>query len=87
VDRVLGSDDEERFRQAAGSAVGGHLVLLHGLEQRALTLRSRPVDLIGQHDLSEQGPLDETEVAGVALEDRRADDVRRQQSLVNWMRL
>jgi len=34
-------------------AADGDSVLLHGLEQSALRLRSRPIDLVGKHDLSE----------------------------------
>ena len=50
-------DDEERCRQRVRGAVRGHLPFLHRFEQRALRLRRRAVDLVGEHELREHGPL------------------------------
>ena len=54
--RILGRDDEKRFRQRPGFALGGDLALFHGFQQRALALGRRPIDLVGQHHLSKQRP-------------------------------
>ena len=58
------------------------LLLLHRLEERGLRLRGRPVDLVGQEDVREDGAPLELEVPaplGVLDDDVRADDVRRHQ--------
>ena len=55
-------------------------VLLHRLEQRALRLGRRAVDLVGEDDVGEDGPLAELEDLAAALrvvDDRRAEDVGR----------
>ena len=44
-------------------AAGGHLPLLHGLQQGGLRLRRRPVDLVGQDQIGEQRPRDEPQLA------------------------
>ena len=62
---------------------GGHAVLLHRLQQRRLRLGRRAVDLVGEHDVGEDRPVDEAERAPagrvVLLEDVGAGDVRRHQ--------
>ena len=79
VRRVLRRDDEERFGQRIGLAVGRDLVLFHGLEQRALRLGRRAVHFVGEHELREDRPAMEAELARVGFEHRHADDVGRQQ--------
>jgi hypothetical protein len=62
-----------------GSIADRHLPLLHGLEERALHLGRRAVDLVGQHEVGE----DRTELRGeLALElvvDDGPDQVGRQE--------
>ena len=60
-------------------AVDGDLLLLHRLEQRGLRLRRGPVDLVGEHDLGNDRPGAELEVAGLLVVDRDAGDIARQQ--------
>ncbi len=64
-----------------GSPAGRHLMFLHRLEQRRLRLGRGAVDLVGQHDVGEDRPLDEAEGAPargqVFLDDLRAGDVGR----------
>ena len=68
LDGVLGSHHEEGIRQRVGLVADGHLMLLHGLEQGALYLGGRTVDLIGQD-----------EVLILLRIDHRTDHVGRQQ--------
>ena len=63
LDRVLRRQDEERVGQAVPLAADGHLPLLHRLEQRGLGLGRGPVDLVGQHDVGEDRPAEELELA------------------------
>src|SRR6185503_19757445 len=79
VERVLRRDHEERVRQRPGRALRGHLVLLHRLQEGALRLRARPVDLVGEDDVREDGAGVEAEGRGRAIEDGDPDDVGRQQ--------
>ena len=79
VRRIARCDDEERCRQRVGRAVGRHLAFLHRFEQRALRLRRRAVDLVGEDELREHGTLVELEAAAVAMEHRDAEHVGRQQ--------
>ena len=58
------------------------VLLLHRLEHRRLRLRWGAVDLVGQHDVGEDRPVDELELApaaGRVLEDVGAGDVHRHQ--------
>ncbi len=73
--RILRRDDEERIRQFARGAVDGDLLFGHRLEQGALRFRRRAVDLVGQHELGEQGPRVELERAALALVHAHADNV------------
>ena len=77
--RILRGDDEERLGQRHRLAVERHLMLFHGLEQRALRLRRRTVDFVGQHQLREYRAALEPELAGFAVEDRDAEHVGGQQ--------
>ena len=61
--------------QRPGAAVGGDLVLLHGLEEGRLGARGGPVDLVGQQHLGEDGAGAEGEVGGPLVEDARPGDV------------
>src|SRR5712692_6318384 len=55
-----------------------HPRLVHGLEQARLRLRRGAIDLVGQHDVGEERPGLEHELADLGLPDRYAQDVRRQ---------
>ncbi len=65
--------------QGMGLAADRDLPLLHRLEQGALDLGRRAVDLVGQDQVGENGPAVGAEFAGLRLEDHRADDVARQE--------
>ena len=52
-DRVLSSHHEERLRKLESLLTDCHLTLLHRLQKSRLHLRRRTVDLIGQHEISE----------------------------------
>jgi hypothetical protein len=77
LDRVLGRHDREGRREEVGDAVGGHLVLLHRLEQRGLGLWRRPVDLVAEHEVREHRPGPEHQLATGLVEHSRTSDVRR----------
>jgi len=79
LDRVLRGDDEERGGQLARLAVQRHLPLLHRLEQRALRLGRRAVDLVGEHDRMEDRPGVEAERMRLRVVDRHAEHVGRQE--------
>jgi hypothetical protein len=69
---------KKRLRQRSGFALGGHLPFFHGFEQGALRLRGGAVDFVGQQHLREYRAGQEPEIAALAVEDRDAEDVRRQ---------
>ena len=75
LDRVLGREQEERRGEPARDAVHGHLPLGHRLEERRLRLLGGAVDLVDEHDVGEDRPRPELEVARLLVEDRRARDV------------
>ena len=79
VGRVLGGDDEKGARQITGLTFSRNLAFLHGFEQRALGFGGGAVDLVGQYQLGENRAGQEAELALVAVEDRNAGDVGRQQ--------
>ena len=58
-----------------GFAGDRHLALLHHLEQRALHLRRRAVDLVGEQQVAEHRPERGVELAGLLVVDARADEV------------
>ena len=60
-------------------AIDRHLVLLHRFQQRRLRLGRGAVDLVGEQHLREDRPLAQDELVRVAVEDRRAGHVGRQQ--------
>ena len=53
LDRVLGREHEERVRHRVRLVADRDLALLHHLEQRALDLGRRPVDLVGEQEVRE----------------------------------
>ena len=61
-----------------GPALDGHLLLLHGLEER-MGLGRGAVDLVREQQSGEDRTLPELEVAGPLVEDERARDVTGQQ--------
>ena len=81
LDRVLRREDEERPLERIRPAGGGHVVLLHRLEQRRLRLGRCPVDLVGQDDLGEDRPRHEAKrpMPRLFVEDLGAGDVGRHQ--------
>ena len=79
LDRVLGSDDEERIGHRVGRAVDRRLTLLHAFEERGLGLRGRAVDLVGEDDLAEDRAWPELELLRLLVVDRQSGHVRGQQ--------
>ena len=77
--RILRGHDEERRGQGVRHAIDRHVRFLHRLEQRALRLGRRAIDLIDQHHLRKQRPGVKNEALLLAVENGIADDVRRQQ--------
>ena len=53
LDRVLGSDHDERLRHRVGVAADRDLLLGHQFEHGRLHLGRGPVDLVGQHEVGE----------------------------------
>ncbi len=64
-----------RSGQREGLAADGHLLLLHRLQQRALHLGGRAVDLVRQQEVGEDRPLLHREVAGALVVDHGADQI------------
>ena len=77
LDRVLRREDEERVRDLVRLAADRDLPLLHHLEQRALDLGRRPVDLVGEQQVREHRAQRRPELAGLLVVDARADEVGR----------
>ena len=61
LDRVLGGENKERLVEFVVLASGRDALLLHRFEQRGLRLGWRPVDLIGEQQVGENGALLELE--------------------------
>jgi hypothetical protein len=79
LDRVLGGEHEEGLGERVRLVADGHLVLLHGFEERALDLCGRTVDLVGEDDLGEdRAPLRREGPVARAV-DEGADQVGGQQ--------
>ena len=72
---VLRGHHEKGRLERVGPPVDGHLPVVHGLEQRALRARRRPVDLVGQHQVREHRPGVELELARRRIEHRHAEHV------------
>src|SRR5206468_8710450 len=66
---------QERIRHAMRLATDRDLPLLHDLEQRALHLGRRAVDLIGEKQIGEDGAERRLELAVLLVVDPRADEV------------
>ena len=79
LDGVLGGDDHERRVDGVGDVVDGGLALLHAFEQAGLGLGRGPVDLVGQHDVGEDGAGTELELPALLVEDADAGDVAGEQ--------
>ena len=79
VTRVLGGDHEERSGHPPADTVGGHLALLHDLEQRGLGLGAAAVDLVADEHVGEHRALPERELAGSLVEHHHPGDVGREQ--------
>jgi hypothetical protein len=76
---VLGGHDQEGIRQRVRGVADRHLAFLHRLQQRRLHLGRRAVDLVGQHQVGEDGALLGHELAPGLVVDHRADDIGRQE--------
>ena len=78
LDRILrGHHQERRFQFMRGGAAGDR-ALLHRFQQRGLRLRRGAVDLVGQHQVRENGPGLEAQrlaAAVVVLHNHAAHDV------------
>ncbi len=76
-DGVLGRHDQERRLQLMGRRTAGNGMLLHGFEQRGLSLGCRAIDFVGQHEMREDRPSLESEGFGAAfgIDNHAADDV------------
>jgi hypothetical protein len=81
LDRILGREHEEGEVELVRRAPIRHRMLLHRLEQRRLRLGRRPVDLVGEHDIREDGAAREREEPPtcrmILLEHFGAEDVAR----------
>ena len=89
LERVLRREDDERLVEREGLAAHRDAVLLHRLEQRALRLGRGAVDLVGQDDVGEDGPLRNSNtlpppcVSSMTVVPMMSAGIR---SGVNWMR-
>ena len=83
LDRILRGQHEERTIEIEPRAAHGHLVLLHGLEQRGLRLRRGPIDFVREQDVGEDRAADEPDdpAAGrpIFLDHFRTENVGRHQ--------
>ena len=78
----MSRDHEERFRQFVRCLPNGDFAFLHRLQQSGLRLGRRAVDFVGQQNVGEDRPLDETEFSPPAFtlfQNVGAGDVRRHQ--------
>ena len=60
---VLGRQNKERLRKFTVNTAGGYPMLLHGLQQGALCLGRRTVDLISQNNVRENRPFHKFKLA------------------------
>ena len=74
-DRILGGHHHERLIERVGRVADGHLLLLHRLEQGALHLGRRSVDLVRQHEVREDRALLGGELAALLVVDDGAGHV------------
>ena len=76
--RILRRQHEERIGQRMRHAIHGDVIFLHALEQRALRFWRRAIHLIDEDNLRKERPRMKHEPLLLAVENRIADDVRRQ---------
>src|SRR4030067_1439187 len=81
LDGVNGGDHDERVWERECRAFHGHLSLLHGLEERRLSLRGRPVYFICEDKVCEYRSTPDLEFPGFLVEEVVASYVRRQKVL------
>ena len=79
LDRVLSGENQKKLRELVGRARDGHLTFLHCLKQCCLNLGGRAVDLVGQHEVSENRTWLEIERGVLLTIDLRAGDIARKQ--------
>ncbi len=75
LDGVGGGQDREGPREPVGLALDRDLPLLHGLQERGLRLRGRPVDLVGEQQVRVDRALAVDELAGLLVVEEGAGDV------------
>src|SRR5690554_1094556 len=75
LDGVLSREDEEELGEPLGRIADRHLPLLHRLEERALDLGGRAVDLIGEDEVREDRPAPSRELSCALIVDHRADHI------------
>ena len=83
LSRVLRRNHHERLLQRMGLIVHRNLRLTHRFQQAALCFRGRPIDLVGEDDVGENRTRHEFKRLLLAVEDRDADDIGGNKSLVN----
>ena len=81
LDRILRRQNHEWRLENMRFAEHGHLLFFHRFEHRGLGFRRGAIDLVGQHDVSEDRTFLELKLAPTVGfgEHFRADDVRRHQ--------
>lgn len=75
INRILRCQYHKGIGEHVAFAVDGHLLLLHGFEQRRLGFGGRSVDLVSEQDVGKNGTLAQRELAGGNVEDLRARNV------------
>ena len=78
LDRVLGRDHHERLREPVSLVLDGDSAVRHGFKKSALSLGSRPIDLISQYDICEERTLPELEQVLHLVENRNTCQVGRE---------
>src|SRR5690606_2419213 len=83
LDGILGGQHHERFVQPFGTPENGDHFLLHGLQKSGLGFGRGAIDFVGEEDLGENGPMDESQFplarGLVFLQDFGAENIRRHQ--------
>ncbi len=79
AERVLGRDHKEWIGQQTRRAFDRHLPFFHRFQQRALALGRGAVDLVGEHQLSENRARMKGELPTVPIKYRGPQDVTWQQ--------
>ena len=76
---VLRCQDQKGLRQRVRLSANGDLAFLHGFKQGALNLGRGAVDLVGQHEVGEDGSLFDGELLGLLVVNQRAHNVGREE--------